>query len=63
MKKKTESAPVYKRSKVIGRVAREYVQINVPDAQIEATVEALCHALTSDYYARYLMTETNQNFD
>jgi hypothetical protein len=44
-------------------VSREYVQINVPAAQIEATVEALAHALTSDYYARYLMTERMLDFE
>ena len=56
-KKKTKSVPVYTGTKTLGVVVREYVQINVPDSHIDATVDALTQALLSDFYRKYWMTE------
>lgn len=45
-------------TKVLGTVVIEYTQFNVPTTQIEAVAEALSYALSSRYYAQYLVTET-----
>jgi hypothetical protein len=61
-RKKAAKKQVKKSStKILGRVGIQYVQINVPENQIEATVEALSHAILSEYYAQYLVTDSNSN--
>lgn len=52
--KKPKSVPVYKGSKVLGRVGIEYVQVDVPAAQIDATAEALSHVILTEFYSKYL---------
>lgn len=52
-KKTNKKQSFQSRTKVVGRVHVNYVQWNVPVTQVEATVEALSHALLTDFYRRY----------